>query len=105
MAKAQAPKETKEKVKTRRPRKPLEVLTGATLEAAVTLQERLTETVQMVEEAKMVPTPHLRAIRKEFFASFSAVVKARRGDVLGRKRERLERLIAKASAALEALQQ
>jgi len=58
-----------------------------------------------VKDAREVPLNHMRVVRKSFNRDFTGVMKARRGDVLGRKKARLERLITKAQEQLEALSQ
>jgi len=99
-----APKPPKAKREKRTP-KTLVPLKGEALTKAEEVVSMCTNLMEMIKGSTNIPTPHLRAIRKQFNMDFVAVTKARRGSSIERKKARLERMIQKATEQLEALTQ
>ena len=96
------PKPPKAKREKRTP-KPLTPLKGEALTKADEIVTACDALVELVKVNSIVPTNHLRSIRKQFNMKFVAVTKARRGSSIERKKERLQRMIQKATDQLEAL--
>lgn len=107
MAKTQNPKtpepKPEPKVRKKRTAKPLIVLEGEPLKKAGEIEEMCVKLLEVVGGASSVPVPNLLHMRRQFSKEFMAVVRSRRGNVLERKRDRLERAILKAQGQLEAL--
>jgi hypothetical protein len=104
MAKKEGTKGQGQATKEKKQPKPLEKLTGEAKLQYHAVDESFQIAISMLEEAKAVPSAHLRDLRKGINFAFLQTMKERKPDPKARKKARLEQRLAKLQEELAALE-